>query len=392
MAINKVIRGDVTLLDVTDVGTTASNVLSGVTFIGNDGVKGVGTYEGGGGGTGISFADLYNNNLTSISAADISDMTHMNAPYFKGCTNLVSIELPEELDNIPDGTFWGCHSLEYVSVPYTVSGYLGQSAFNNCSALSSINLYDTSITNLGAYAFFRCGSLTSISLPAGLQNIQSNAFNQCTSLSSIELTDVQTIGAQAFQQCTALSEIRFPQSLTTIMSSAFRQCTALNTVHCQAFNPPALANNAFGFGVSLTSIYVPAEAIDLYKITTNWATYSSIMYAYPSVGIYTMNSAYGSFSTIINGSVRYFNGFYVNPEYTTYGDENGDYADVRLVDGTFVDWDTELPQMRLEHETETPDSWYINENNGERTYILGNLDYSDIYDVYDEEENTEENE
>lgn len=49
MAVNKVVYGDQTLIDISDTTAVASDVMAGKYFYGNDGVKTLGTGSGGGG-------------------------------------------------------------------------------------------------------------------------------------------------------------------------------------------------------------------------------------------------------------------------------------------------------------------------------------------------------
>lgn len=65
MAINKVIYGNNTLIDITDTTATADKILSGYTAYGADGVKVIGTASSGGGGA-ISTEDIPNATGTTL--------------------------------------------------------------------------------------------------------------------------------------------------------------------------------------------------------------------------------------------------------------------------------------------------------------------------------------
>ena len=55
---------------------------------------------------------------------------------FKGCSNLVSVDLPEGLIHIGNSAFWNCRSLRSIQIPDGVT-YIGDSAFFNCSLSSA---------------------------------------------------------------------------------------------------------------------------------------------------------------------------------------------------------------------------------------------------------------
>ena len=76
------------------------------------------------------------------------------------------------------------------AIPY---GY-----FKECSNLNSIVLPD-GITSIRSSAFYKCSSLTEINLPAGITEIEDFTFDECSNLTSIKLPDgITRIGEYAF--------------------------------------------------------------------------------------------------------------------------------------------------------------------------------------------------
>lgn len=56
---------------------------------------------------------------------------------FGYCTNLLSIEIPDNVTNIGYCAFIDCISLEYVKMPYNLTT-IDKFTFANCASLSSI--------------------------------------------------------------------------------------------------------------------------------------------------------------------------------------------------------------------------------------------------------------
>ncbi len=104
---------------------------------------------------------------------------------FSDCKNLTSIELPNTIKIIEEGTFLGCSSLTSVTMG--------------------------SVTSIEKYAFGECKSLTSIELPASLAKIGEHAFKECTNLGAVIVpASVKAIGLGAFENCNNLTSISVP--------------------------------------------------------------------------------------------------------------------------------------------------------------------------------------
>lgn len=195
----------------------------------------------------VSFDELqYFTNLTEITG-------NTNSAYaaFCGCTNLVSVVLPNSCVSIGRHAFDGCTSLEECSGGNVTS--FGAYCFNGCTSLvdidlshavtietyafaaanlSSIALNMPNLTSLGSYAFMSTAisSITSLgsitTIPDGNTSQGKGVFSSCTSLTSATLPNTLTyIGHSAFQSCSLLSSINIPSSVTAIGGLAFRQCS-----------------------------------------------------------------------------------------------------------------------------------------------------------------------
>lgn len=102
---------------------------------------------------------------------------------FMGCSNILSITIPESVTYIEACAFYNCTNATTISVPNSVT-CIEYSAFFNCSSLTSINIPD-GITRIWDYTFRGCTSLTSITLPEGITSIDYEAFHSCTTLAEV---------------------------------------------------------------------------------------------------------------------------------------------------------------------------------------------------------------
>ena len=187
-----------------------------------------------------------------------TSLKEIGAETFKGCSELNSIILPNEVTRIGNGAFSGCNNLSSINIPDGVTS-IGESAFSDCSSLSSINIPD-GVTSIGESAFYGCGSLDSIVLPESLTSISESAFRICSGLVSITLPDgVTSIGKRAFYECSSLSSIELPASLTSIESEAFYKCSSLSSIEWpESFQSSlSIRGTAFRDCSSLVSITFP---------------------------------------------------------------------------------------------------------------------------------------
>ena len=104
--------------------------------------------------------------------------------------------IPEGTTIIDDYAFLQCNKLVSVSIPDTVEE-IGEGAFGSCENLTSITL-PPSLGFIDEAAFFGCKGLTSVVIPNGVKMIDARAFAECTSLSEVHLPADVAIDSSAF--------------------------------------------------------------------------------------------------------------------------------------------------------------------------------------------------
>ncbi|MBR5684408.1 MAG: leucine-rich repeat protein [Ruminococcus sp.] len=133
---------------------------------------------------------------------------------FEGCTELRSIELPEELLFIGSGAFYRCENMEKIMFNRKLTT-IGRNAFALCSGLTSVQFPD-SLVKIDESAFEGCTSISEISFGRGLEFIGENAFHKCEALRNIKLGDrLKTVGCNAFYDKN-ISSLEIPASVGTL--------------------------------------------------------------------------------------------------------------------------------------------------------------------------------
>lgn len=165
----------------------------------------------------------------TIDLSAVYGLSKINWGSFQGCSNIVTIILPDDLDRI------------------------GDFAFANCPQLSGVK-FPKKLTSIGSSAFLGCLSLTNIELPSSLILLCKDAFRECSNLKKIIFDGNFSIAQDAFRDCSLLSEI-----------------------YCKSIVPPLCSDDAFS-DVNYRSchLFVPASSLSMYNKNKVWKKFKSI--------------------------------------------------------------------------------------------------------------------
>ena len=246
-------------------------------------------------------------------------LRHLGIGTFKGCSNLVKINIPYSITKVwDDDTFYGCTSLKelhlhenilflsgraFNGLPEGINITIDESnpkfladgqailekdgariirlyaktssyeikdgtvtidcyAFAECKELQSVTIPEGVLT-IGEWAFAYCDNLETVVIPNTVKEMKRNAFWECVNLKSIDIPNTLTeISENVFNGCTNLMSVVIPQGVTKIGASAFCRCTSLTNIVIPE-SVTYISYDAFNGCTGLTSITIPSSVTEI---------------------------------------------------------------------------------------------------------------------------------
>ncbi|MBR4067338.1 MAG: leucine-rich repeat domain-containing protein [Clostridia bacterium] len=182
---------------------------------------------------------------TSVRQVLLPDsITSIGEFAFSGCSRLVSIRLPAQLEELPNGMFESCFELYDVQLPDSITR-IGESCFYGCSYLESIRL-PRNLEQIGNYNFIICQWLERFEVDEDCVGFITQddgtvllskdgkrlvCYAPWQERSQYQVPDgVEVVDAMAFNDANALETVMFPQSIRQIGGGAFARCVRLQRV------------------------------------------------------------------------------------------------------------------------------------------------------------------
>jgi len=216
----------------------------------------------------------YNNayasaNVSSLQFEEGSVCTGVGDYAFRG-TGITEALLPEGIEEIGTGAFYGCSALQKVTIPESVES-LGNSAFSGCIGLEKLVLNATLSDFTGSsYVFNNAGADSegiAVTVGAGVNRIPAYLFRSNSSSANVTSLifeegsvcesigeyafrgtgivklvlpeSITAIGDFAFAGCVNLAEVTIPKNMTEVGYHLFNGCTSLEIIH---FNTTAMSD------------------------------------------------------------------------------------------------------------------------------------------------------
>ena len=196
----------------------------------------------------------------------VGNVSFIGNNVFRGCNNLVEVEIPENVAYLGKQAFSSCPYLQSVKITSVTTTSIGESAFATALSLTSLTL-PPNLTTIGSQAFFGCVKLQTVNLPESVTEISFMGFSCCDMLTTINLpAGLLVLGTDAFSACKALTSIHIPANITTIEQSTFSGCLELSSV---TFAPNSklttIAYGAFSVCPKLTQLDLPTGVTSVYR-------------------------------------------------------------------------------------------------------------------------------
>ena len=195
---------------------------------------------------------------------------------FKGCTEIVSITIPNTVTEVGFAAFNGCSSLEQISLPHvgryrdpgkgnyaeSLFGYIfGTTVYQggimvdfgywyspnpwgtdynaknykeNHQYYLPIGLKNVTVTaakEIRFRAFYNCSMLESINLNDGISTVGNYAFCNCSKIKTITLPGVPIIPEGCLEGCSSLESFEINHLVIEIRDYAFKGCTNLKRIN-----------------------------------------------------------------------------------------------------------------------------------------------------------------
>lgn len=167
--------------------------------------------------------------LTGVTFGENSQLGKIGDYAFAGCTNLITVDIPQNVKQIGNYAFDSCARLTVAPLPDNLVA-LGESAFADTN-LGSVTIPQN--LNYIPKDAFKGSKLVNLELPESIIEIKENAFAGCEKLETLNIPDSLTsIGLSAFEYCKKLKSITAGENsnLKDIESKAFYNCKELTTV------------------------------------------------------------------------------------------------------------------------------------------------------------------
>lgn len=186
---------------------------------------------------------------------------------FIDCNFIKNVTIPANIERLSNHMFEGCSALETVTLMDSVgSSYkiksIGNYCFNGCELLKTVTI-SSSVEEIREGAFYQCISLETINFPSSLTKIAEKAFSHCESLKEISISNgLKEILPNTFEFCSSLTTIKLPSSIEALGEDAFVGCTSLVNFEINKANSNFSSENGHIFSAGMRDLILVAPGFN----------------------------------------------------------------------------------------------------------------------------------
>lgn len=130
---------------------------------------------------------------------------------FAYCPNLTKVTFAALNMELIEGCFAGCHKLQSVTFPASLTRDMTYDMFRDCPMLTTVTL-PKNLRTVPQQMFSGCKSLRKIDLPATVTKIDGHAFSGCP-ITDLVITGVTEVDDSSFMGCASLKTITINKTL-----------------------------------------------------------------------------------------------------------------------------------------------------------------------------------
>lgn len=219
--------------------------------------------------------------ITSFTPPATVDTLGLNLFYQN--KTLTSVTIPATIKVISDAAFRLCSNLSSVIFePRTDTLTLSKQSFSSCKSLTSVQLPEQ-IYEIPAQCFEYCSGLTSFDVPEAVTIIKNGAFYYCSGLTSFVVPDNVVTLDGAFYSCSSLATLTLGKSVAQLGGNLLSK-TAVTKIICRGTTPPVPMKDWRGNDVvpftaaelAAVTVDVPADALTAYQASPLFGSFTNL--------------------------------------------------------------------------------------------------------------------
>lgn len=165
---------------------------------------------------------------------------------------------------------------------------IGAAAFSHDKEFVIGSNLPDGVTEVGPYGFYAVGHENDVVFPASLKKVGKFSMSNMNRIVNVVFPEGTThIGKYAFDQNRSLTTLILPKKMACLDEDAFCGSAWLRLITSPSTTPPVIDMNVFasnflssqkpwGVVYDHAVLYVPEEAVDLYKSTPSWSLFKNV--------------------------------------------------------------------------------------------------------------------